>query len=293
MIKKLAHLFAAGVALPLILSSVSAQNYRIRLDPIEKVGERYLLRATSRVNTKTTVAVEGQFLRSSEDGFSLHLFAKVMTLAINKNNWATRKSFVILNSSLTKGSASRPVLPEGTVVLASIENGKTTYRAKGKPLDEEITSALGSVISLHISEVGDDDMYGTSARKNVGESWPVRMEATGRVLKEIGVENSDPKIQGTTTLEKVEKNRLFVRGTIDVRNVLLPMATGITTEAGEIDLELAGAFPLLRSDLNRDVSQRIHMSSTGTTAPGEDGKRATVRVIYESRTSFEIRPLRR
>lgn len=287
----LVPLIAACMSVPVVAVSVSAQAYRIRLNPPATVGEKYLLSSTSSVSTRTDVAVEGQFLRTSKDGSSTRIVARVKTLAV-QNNWPTRQSFVVVDSMFTKGAASNPLLPDGTEVFTSLENGKTAYRVSGKLLEEEIMNALSSVIGLHTSEVDDDDMFGTRQRKKVGESWAVETEATARVLREIGIQNGNSKIQGRSTLEKVERNRAFVRGVITVDNVLLPIAPGVTTESGEIKLEFAGEFSVLEKNLNRAVNQTIQMSRSGISEAGDDGKRARVTMIYESTSSFAVRPLK-
>ena len=290
MLKQGLCLISANVVITLVSFTVSGQRYPIRLDRSEKAGERYHLVATSTEKTTANVTVSDQFLKKDEDVVAVELSADVTILEAASNNWATRKRFKVLSSKLTRAGNTGPILPNGTEVIASIQNGQTVYQVNQKPVDADVAQALRSVISLHLASVADDDMFGTPTSKKIGESWPVNVDAMKKLLKEMNAQGGRQEITGSGTLEKVEDNHAFVRSSINVRDVLLPIAPELTTESGEIETELSGRFPLLQRDRTQESSGRIYLSRVGFGFKA-DGKKVKLHIVYERTSRYEIRPL--
>jgi hypothetical protein len=289
MLTQALRLISAFIAGTLISLTVCGQRYPIRLDRHEKAGQKYHLIATSADKTTVDVQISDQVPTQTEDIVTVELAAEV-TILEAPNNWATRKRFTVLRSRLTRAEKTGRILPNGTQVVASIQNGKTVYEVNQKLVDEEIAAALRSVIALHVASVADDDLFGTSTPKRVGERWAVSVDAMKKLLKEIGAQDGRPEITGSGTLEKVEKNLIFVRSSINVRDVLLPITPELTAESGEIKTELWGRFPLTRSG-TEESNGKIYTSRVGS-GLNADGKKVKVQVVYERLSRYEIRPLR-
>jgi hypothetical protein len=290
MLKPALRLISAIVVITLVSFTVSSQRYPIRLDRSERAGERYHLLATSTEKTTANVTVSDQVLKKDEDVVAVELSADVTILEAGSNNWATRKRFTVLSSKLTRAGSTGPILPNGTEVIASIKNGQTAYEVKQKPVDEEVAKALRSVISLHLASVADDDMFGTPTPKKIGESWPVSVDAMKKLLKEMNAQGGRQEITGSGRLENVVDNHVFVRSSINVRDVLLLIAPELTTESGEIETELSGRFPLLQRDRTQESSGRIYLSRVGS-GFNADGKKVKLLIVYERTSRYEIRPL--
>lgn len=289
MLKQSRCILCATLLIALLSIAASAQQYTIRLDRPEKAGERYHLVATSTQTTTADAATSDLPLPKSEDVLIVELSADV-TILEAASNWATRRRFTVLSSKFTRAGSTGPILPAGTEVIASIQNRQTVYEVSGKPVDAVVTKALRSVISLHLASVSDDDTFGTPTPKKIGGRWPVAIDAMKKLLKEMNAQGGSQEITGSGILEKVEGNHLFIKSSINVRDVLLPIAPGITTESGEIESELAGRYPLLQRDQTVESSGRIHISLLGSVVNAE-GKKVKLHVVFESRSRYEIRPL--
>jgi hypothetical protein len=220
MLERFLRLSSAVVVGTLIPLSVLAQTYPIKLDPHEKAGQTYHLVATTTDSTTAEATASGKLLKKAEDSFTVELSANVTIEEVSSSGWATRKRFTVLTSKITRGSNTGPILPNGTEVVAFIQNHQTVYEVNQSLVDEEVVGALRAVITLHLASVADDDMYGTPTPKKVGESWPVSVDAMKKLLKEIGAQGGTQQITGTGTLEKVENNHAFVRSSVVVRDVL-------------------------------------------------------------------------
>ena len=284
------RLISAVVVGTLISFTVSGQRYPIKLDRHEKAGQKYHLVAWSTDKITADAAVSDQILKKSEDVVIVEMSADVTILEASSSNWATRKRFTVLSSKVTRAGSTGPILPNGTQVMASIQNGQTVYEVNQKLVDEEVAGALRAVISLHLASVADDDMFGTSTPKKIGESWPVSVDAMKKLLKEIGAQGGRQEITGSGILEKVENNHIFVRSSINVRDVLLPIRPELTTEGGEIATELWGRFPVVQDDITEESNGMIRVYRVGS-GFNADGKKVNVHVVYERTSRFEISPL--
>jgi hypothetical protein len=121
-------LFALLVATSLgVAQNPSPQRYPIKLDVPDRVGDRYHVDASATERKTVTTTVPGQFAQTENDEFSVELAADVVIEAVEKDV-ATRKRFTILNSKITKGGNSRPLLPEGSIVVASREGDRTVFQ---------------------------------------------------------------------------------------------------------------------------------------------------------------------
>lgn len=264
------------------------KRYPINLDAPDRVGLRYHLVASSTQRQTVTTTVHGQYAQTTTDEYSVELVADVSTEAVEKNV-ATRKRFIILNSKITQSAVSRPLLPEGTVVVASIANDKTVFHSNEKLLDEQTTTWLRSLILLHTGGVGDDEMFGTKTPKAVGESWSLNTDEIKKLLKEMGAPSETVKISGTGMLERVEGNHVFVRSSVNVNDVMLPMPENFTAENGNFVTEYFGKIPLKEGDPTREVSGRMHLAARGI-RKGDPGP-IRLEFVMDSQSQYEVRPI--
>jgi len=292
MLERFLRLISAVVVGTIISLSVLAQSYPIKLDPHEKAGQTYHLVAATIDSTTAEATASGQLIKKAEESFTAELSANVTIEEASSSGWATRKRFTVLASKITRGSNTGLILPSGTEVIASIQNGQTVYEVNQKSVDEEIAGYLRAVINLHLASVADDDMYGTSTPKKVGESWQVNVDAMRKLLKEIGAQGGRQEITGTGTLEKVENNHAFVRSSVNVRDVLLPIKPELTTESGEIETELWGRFPLRVNDITEESHGTIRVSRFAS-GVNPDGKKVIVHVLYERLDRYAISPIQK
>jgi hypothetical protein len=288
MLEDAVRLLLVAVVGSLIPFTASGQQYPIKLDPQEKAGQSYHVIAWSTEKTTVDVKAAAQVLQQSEDILAAEISADVTILEVSASGWATRKRFKVLSSRVTRAGTSSPILPNGTLVTASIQNGETVYEVDQKLVDEKTARALRVLIGLHVTSVANDDMFGTATPKKIGERWPAGVDAMKKLLKEIGDQSSNPEITGSSTLEKVENNHIFLRASVSVRNVLLPGQ--LTTEGGEIETELWGRFPIRQSDTTVESNDRIRLTriASGINA---DGKKVTLQVVYERTSRYETRPV--
>jgi hypothetical protein len=265
----------------------SSSKYSIKLDVPDVVGETYRIDTTSTQRKSVTVTFPKKSGQTSEEEFTIELSADVVTEAV-ENNFAIRKRFTVLSSKITRRGNTRSLLPPGTVVVATKSNDKTLYFVNGKLVDEQITALLRSLIGLRNPGVGDDEMFGTSVRKAVGESWHVNAIEIKKLLKGMGALDERGEISGSSTLERVDRNHMFVRSSVSMRQVKLPLTGNFTPETGHVRVEYLGRVPMSTADRSRSVAGSIHVAVAGTA----ESTAGTVKLemVSDSYSRYEIRP---
>jgi hypothetical protein len=265
----------------------SSSTYEIHLDVPDRAGEQYHVQTISTERKSVTVSIPKQSPRTTEEEFTIELSADVVTEAV-ENNWATRKRFNVLNSKITRRGNTRPLLAPGTVVVVAKSNDKTIYFVNDKVADEQTTAQLRSLIGLRNAAVGDDQMFGTTVRRAVGESWQVNATEIRILLKEMGALDDRGEISGTSTLERADRDHLFVRSSVNMRHVKLPLTGNFTPESGHVRVEYLGRVPRSAADRSRSVTGSIHVAVAGTAASASGTIK--LQVVSDSYSRYEIRP---
>ena len=103
---------------------------------------------------------------------------------------------------------------------------------------------------IHDADSTDDDMFGSTEKRKVGESWPVHADAMAKSISKGGMEIAAAAITGQTHLNGMES----VNGTLALRGVQAAIdmkdpkpsngPPGMTMEGSSIHGEFTGLFPL-------------------------------------------------
>ena len=290
--RALTRSIAAFSALLLFSVAAIAQTYTIRLHHPEIVGSRYHLSATASESTEVNMLAGEKTVKTITSGFTLEFSADVTVLAINPAGWATRKLFVIGSSKLVEGETAGPLLPAGTTVLVSIENGETVYHVDGKLLADPITAHLKSVIDLHVAGVDDDELIGTTIPKAVGESWNINAVAVTKLMEELGARLDHARISGESSLENADATHISIRSSFRVTNAPMPLP-GLTTESGDFETEILERVPLKSTDLSGNGTHRILIRMIGKGPSAANGAEIKFTMQVESGERYEVTPLRK
>jgi hypothetical protein len=187
-------------------SAVSAvDDYLIRLTRPSKVGDRFHLDAKGTTREQERITVGDQVQKDDKD-VSVHLVAAATVLAIDPKADATRIEYLIESCQKTEAGKTEEILPAGRRVVAeSNTEGETVFTVDGDPALEDISKALGVVISAHTPGTpSDDEIFGTSERKRVSDSWSINSETTAAYLSKAGMKVSPENLKGTVSLDAVK-----------------------------------------------------------------------------------------
>ena len=194
------------LALLLPVSALSAaDDYVIRFTRPSKIGDRFRLDAKGTTRESERITVGGQ-VQTDEKDLSVHLIAAATVLAVDSQSNATRIEYVIQTCEKTEGGKTEQVLAAGRKVIAESDaQGKTEFTVDGDPALDDISKALGVVISAHTpGSPTDDDIFGTTERKKVGDTWSINTRTAATYLSKAGLGVSADNLKGTVSLDAVK-----------------------------------------------------------------------------------------
>jgi hypothetical protein len=196
----------ARLALLALLVSASAlfaaDDYVIRLTRPSKVGDRVRIDARGSTREQERITVGDQVQKDDKD-LSVHLVAAATILAVDSKADATRIEYLIESCQKTSAGKTEEVLPAGKRVVAeSNAEDETVFTVDGDPALEDISKALAVVISAHTPGAPtDDEIFGTSERKRVGDTWTIHTATTAAYLSKAGLKVSPENLKGTVSLD--------------------------------------------------------------------------------------------
>lgn len=188
-------------------SMLLAQSYEIRLERPEKVGQKSRIVVSAR-RSLTVTATEGEKVTLVK---SERLFVEAdgvqIALEVNAKGATTNLSIQFDKLDKLEGTLRTALLPKGSTVTASSTGNKVTFELDGKPVSTELRDALAllHLLPRRPDAANDDDVFGTSERKKVGDSWPINAERCAQDFWDAGLPVAKENFTGTVTLDRLAK----------------------------------------------------------------------------------------
>lgn len=138
------------------------------------------------------------------------------------------------------------LLPVGAVVVAVRAGAKTEFTAADAPVAPDVARALGLLVTLESDQgTNDDAIFGTAARKQVGDSWPIDAAAAAAdAAAKGGLKIDAANISGTTTLDRVVKDALQVSAVMTMKDVGIPLPPGMIVSSSEFKAMYWASLPI-------------------------------------------------
>jgi hypothetical protein len=81
--------------------------------------------------------------------------------------------FEVTEISIIENGEARLNLPKGTKISRSVEDDSWQYSVDGEPVPEEVAKAFSSLFGGKVNGPGDDDVFGSSVPRAIGERWDI------------------------------------------------------------------------------------------------------------------------
>ena len=193
-------------------ASPEDQKYTIRLGRSAKVGDRFRIHVTETKSERTKTIVNDKVAKreTKKQIFELEATSTVVRVDSRKRPVHLRLDILQCVQRSDEADDEHVVLAKGAVVQAFVREGKTVFQVNGKQVSEGTSEVLDDLINLPTQPISDQDIFGTSEPKKVGDRWPIRADLMARSFAESDkdLEAPDPKlISGQMKLEKVEKEQ--------------------------------------------------------------------------------------
>jgi len=266
--------FAFCSLIVLLTASVSAQDYAIKMQQPLKVGQRYNLTVVASDSTEMTMTSEQRVPQTKKEERDIEMESVATVLAVDAKGRPTKESHTIVK--LLQGATKEPLLAAGTKVIASRPARKRVFEIEGVPASGDVAKALDLAVNITSGGPTDDEMFGTTERKKIGDSWPlnetVAMRDVNDKLGAIGM--SVTSVKGTTTLQKVTRDGdvdvLHFKGNLNATATASPAAKSPFASADTtMNATFTGAIPedITKSVMEEGETMTMVMKASGKPNP--------------------------
>jgi hypothetical protein len=248
------------------------RDYEIKLARPEKAGNEFHMAAVSHQSITTTLKGGSDPADQEVDESTVELDAAVKVLEVDKNGTPSKLTLTVEKGTGKKGAApAATLLSEGTVVTAGLRDGKPVFEVGGRPVRPDVADALGLVVLLGDGQATDDDAFGTTHRKKVGDEWPIDAAVAAKIAAKSNVIIAKENIKGAVRLAKVEKvgetDCLHIQAQAVATQFTPPLPAGVTFDQGTFEARLAGKYPVGASARPLERSTEITMKVFSRSKP--------------------------
>jgi hypothetical protein len=283
-----APLFALLAASLVFCARGYTQDYPIKLHRPFKVGDKFRVEATGSSRQASSVTVDGEIVKREDIDFSAAYEAEETVLEIDDKGRATRLSIKVGKLTRTEGEKTEEIAEPGAVVIAARPEKKKFFEINGRPADGKAVKTLDLFITVGGQGPTDDEIFGTTERKKVGDSWGVDVKKAEEDFQESAGGRLED-LEGKVKLDSVDKRP---NGEVEkisahlTAKFLPPFPPGVTLDDSALDLKTSGAYPVDENAPRRMESLKMKIEFTAH-APGKNGGQVVMKGSAEqSRVSM-------
>jgi hypothetical protein len=228
-------------------------EYQIKLFRPEKVGNTYKTVINGSERRETSTTVDGKRIAPKPEGIVYEISGVKEITKINDRGQVVGLTFTVEQCLKLDGDKKTEVLPKDTVVLACVDGKTTKFVAKDSSvtLPPDAFRILPFAIDLNNGGIlVNDDTFGTTDSKKVGEVWPVNSEFVAKDFNtRSGMDLSTKKedVTGEAKLVGVKETQGMT---------CLDLRLNVTTESH-------GVAPAQLSLKNANLTVTLSMEVTG------------------------------
>jgi hypothetical protein len=188
---------------PTAAPAAPAPDYAVRLARPAAAGEKRL--AVGSLESDDHIAgTKAGAASDQRQTATIHYVVATEILEVSARGNALRATLTVRRLTKESGGATLELAKPGAVVSARLVGRERVFELAGARLAPDLQTALAAALPLRADdEPTDDDLFGTTQRRRVGESWPANAELFAR----FGAASVtfDPKdVAGTVTLAAVK-----------------------------------------------------------------------------------------
>jgi hypothetical protein len=268
-----------GLLLPAVVHAADdAKSYKVTMERMSKVGDKVKIDAVAAYRNQMAVKVGDEDPKTLDESVGIRVEATAEVKEA-KDGRRTKVAYTIKECSLQVGDKTKKLLSDGDVVEARWEKDTTKYAVEGKDIPDELTEVFDLVFELPDPQSAlDDEIFRTSEKKKVGDTWSIDAAAAKKELGRIGINTKEEELWGETTLvegpKADDKQNLKVKTSFKARNMSGPGRKAddkMKLDAGTLSIETTMLLPI--DDKQPPAKEEVKISSTGEmSGKNDEGK---------------------
>lgn len=275
-------------------------DYEIRLHRPGKAGERYHLSAIGHDSKVSHLAAPGREPRSHRAEFSVELEGLVTILEVDTTG--VRRAAVRIGKALrTAEGKSSELLPAGATVTELRRGSSQDFELDGRPAGAGLREGLALVLS-ETDGANDDELFGTAARRRVGERWPVNGARLAAFFSRPAADGAAFAVAARHVTGQARIARLVPCGALDCLQVEGSGAIALQgsgfgprdfkPERSSLEFVFGGLFPLDAALPPLQESSRLTIRYRGRRAAAGEQPAVTMDGTFEKRVMRSLAPVR-
>ncbi|MFZ2654951.1 MAG: hypothetical protein WAX69_08530 [Victivallales bacterium] len=269
-----------------------AQEYEIKFHRPVKVGDKCRDISTGSSSQQSTVISGGQVIKSAVVQTTIELDAEITILEIDNEGHSVKESMLVNQCTIRSEAKENPVVEKGTVITAMVKEGKVVFEIDGKAVDESLSAALSLVESLYTGGASDDEIFGASGKRKIGESWRLKTEKIPADMARHGIKVEEKNIDGSVKLEKLEKSGdvecLLITAEMTLKDIVPTLPAGLTVESSAMMNSFSDLFPLDTSMPTLDQALEFKMQMTMNGRPSPDAPAVKIISTNDRKSSHKV-----
>ncbi|MCO4764498.1 MAG: hypothetical protein KC502_23515 [Myxococcales bacterium] len=186
------------------MTTTATGPWRVNMSPRAKVGERFRMKLTASMSQLFATRVDGQE-RKREIKRTIVVDAVGEVLEVNDKGQIIVSKYVIGNCVGSSQKGERELLSAGTVLRVRRTGPKPRMDADSGAISRQDQAILRLAFSTSNPQSTDQEMFGTSARVQVGEQWTIDTDKTAELLAKAGAIVHPADLSGSTTLASAKR----------------------------------------------------------------------------------------
>ncbi|HCE42001.1 MAG TPA: hypothetical protein DET40_00440 [Lentisphaeria bacterium] len=272
--------------------NLMAQEYEIRFVRPVKAGDKCREISTGSSSQQSTVFSGDQIIKSALVQTTIEMDAETTILEIDKEGHSVKESLLVNSCVIKSEGKDNAAIEKGTVIIVLVKDGKVVFEIDGKAVDESLSLTLALVENLYTGGVSDDDIFGSSEKKKIGDSWKLNTEKVPADMARHGISIEAKNIDGSVKLEKLEKSGdmdcLFITAEMTFKDIIPKLPAGLTVESSAMMNSFSALFPIDTSIPKLDQTLEFKMQMTMTGRPNPDAPAVRIISTNERKSSHKV-----
>jgi len=193
-----------GLGLTLVLSgAATAKDYNIKLHRPVVIGMRYMVNLELTRQNTSLAKVDGDSQKPEEITSVVSLIGTVEVLDVSAKGYPVSEEYSVAKCTQTVNKKTVDLVKPGTPLVVRLTPKGMYIDMDGEPLPLPIAEILNDLFVMTNGEITEDEVYGTSKTRAVGDTWALQAEGTDKFAKDSGF--STEGLTGKSLLVGVQK----------------------------------------------------------------------------------------
>jgi hypothetical protein len=281
-----------------IAETALAQKYPIRLSSPDDVGRKHWISLTGRRHQQLSATQNGRVLKPQSSDLFVIFEGREEILAVDSKGIAVRESFTVEKFTKTEDGVTSVLLKPGSVIITDgSQPDSSQVMLQGGEMDEASRAAFSMLMPPHIpNSLTDDEVFGTTEPRGIGDSWTINTAAAVEDLKESLVIPIE-RISGLSTISSKDifggDECLNMVSEVRADSVALKLVpSGFVPDLGTLQMTVRACVPIQSSAASRKETGELLTVFRVKGIPGSPSAGITMEILLNQKVDLISLPVR-